>query len=217
MKKNKAGIICIAIGAALILAALLLLLHNMAEDDLAGKTAINKLSELQDEISERENQLEPTIHVNPYDEDEVAESKEMTVAEIDGYGYIGYLSIPVLKLKLPVMSEWSYPQLKIAPCRQFGSTKSDDLVIAGHNYRTHFGHLSSLRVDDLVQFTDMDGTVSYYVVGEVNTIPPDSTDEVEHSQWALVLYTCTPGGKNRVMVGCQRITEDELEQLADMK
>jgi len=212
--KSKAGIICIVMGAALILAALLLLLHNMAEDELAGKTAVNKLSELQVEISEREERPEPTIHVNPYEEDEVEESKEMTVTEIDGYGYIGYLSIPVLELELPVMSEWSYPQLKIAPCRQFGSTKSDDLVIAGHNYRTHFGHFSSLRVDDLVQFTDMDGIVSYYVVGEVNTISPNSTDEVEHSEWALVLYTCTPGGKSRVMVGCQRITEDELAQLA---
>ena len=28
---------------------------------------------------------------------------------------------------------WDYDRLKIAPCRQFGSTRTDDLVIAAHN------------------------------------------------------------------------------------
>ena len=46
---------------------------------------------------------------------------EMPVEEIEGNGYIGLLEIPALGLSLPVMSEWSYPNLKLAPCRYSGS------------------------------------------------------------------------------------------------
>ena len=45
------------------------------------------------------------------------EDKKMTEVEIDGNLYIGYISIPALNKELPVMSTWSYPKLKIAPCR----------------------------------------------------------------------------------------------------
>lgn len=69
---------------------------------------------------------------------------EMTEVEIDGYYYIGYISIPALGMELPVMSDWSYPQLNISPCRYAGSTKTDDLVIAGHNYTRHFGGIKNL-------------------------------------------------------------------------
>ena len=107
-------------------------------------------------------------------------------------------------IDLPVMSEWSYPRLKIAPCRQFGSSRTDDLVIAAHNYESHFGKLTSLTEGDSVTFTDMDGIVNEYVVNKVEVLDPHSVEEVEHSGYALVLYTCTYGGKTRVTVFCDR-------------
>ena len=39
----------------------------------------------------------------------------MTVTELNGWDYIGYLSIPSIGLELPVLSQWSYAGLKIAP------------------------------------------------------------------------------------------------------
>ncbi len=41
---------------------------------------------------------------DPEPPSEVTDSDKMTVMEIDGYGYIGYLSIPALSLELPVLS-----------------------------------------------------------------------------------------------------------------
>ena len=38
----------------------------------------------------------------------------MPEMEINGYRYIGFLSIPDLKLELPIMSTWNYRKLKIA-------------------------------------------------------------------------------------------------------
>lgn len=207
MNRNKAGIVCMAAGAVLIVSTLLLFLYNWQEDNRAGRTAVAILPEIQAAVSE--NSKTPPEHTKPFGEG----AHEMTVVEIDGYGYIGCLSIPVLELELPVMAEWSYPRLKIAPCRQFGSTKEDSLVIAGHNYRKHFGKLAHLAAGDLVLFTDMDSEVSYYLVGSVSVIPPKSTEEVKNSEWDLVLYTCTYSGQRRVMVGCSRTTEEALKAL----
>ena len=36
------------------------------------------------------------------------------------------------------------------------------------------------------------------------SLDPHSVEEVEHSGYALVLYTCTYGGKTRVTVFCDR-------------
>ena len=116
---------------------------------------------------------------------------ELPVVEIDGNEYVGEISIPAIGIDLPVMSEWSYPRLKIAPCRQFGSSRTDDLVIAAHNYESHFGKLASLTAGD-------------NVVNKVEVLDPHSVEEVEHSGYALVLYTCTYGGKTRVTVFCDR-------------
>ena len=70
----------------------------------------------------------------------------MPAETINGYDYIGVLEIPALNLTLPIMADWDYDRLKIAPCRQFGSVETNDLVIAGHNYKTHFGYLDQLQV-----------------------------------------------------------------------
>ena len=66
------------------------------------------------------------------------------VVYLDGYDYIGYIEIPAIKLKLPVMATWDYERLNLAPCRQFGSAKDRNLVIAAHNFDTHFGKLGTL-------------------------------------------------------------------------
>ena len=80
------------------------------------------------------------------------------------------------------------PPQKIAPCRQFGSSRTDDLVIAAHSYESHFGKLASHTAGDSVAFTDMDGIVNEYVVNKVEVLDP-SVEEVEHSGYALVHNT----------------------------
>lgn len=70
---------------------------------------------------------------------------EMPLKRAKGHYYIGELEIPALGLELPVMDQWSYPRLRIAPCRYVGSVYSGDIVIAGHSYLRHFGR----RAQDL--------------------------------------------------------------------
>lgn len=189
-------------GTVLVLSALLILLHNQMEARDAEKAALSALQEVRAAISEnaRESML-PELEY-PNDTNVLG---EMRVEVIDGQAYIGCLSIPCLELELPIMSEWNYERLKMAPCRQFGSAESNDLVLAGHNYKRHFGMLHLLNTGDLVTFTDMGGKVLAYEVGAVETIAPTAVEEVKNSEWDLLLYTCTYGGRNRVAVGCIRM------------
>ena len=209
---KKSGIIFVTMGAVLILSALLLFLYNGYEEHRAGQEAELLLADIRSAIVEKtEPTTEPTeIEIKITESTEPTEtlSAEMPVVEIDGYEYIGYLSIPDLELELPVMSEWDYNRLKVAPCRHFGSSRTDDLVIAAHNYKTHFGSLSSLDAGAEIIFTDMDGIENRYtLMKEPETVAPDDVDAVQNSGYDLVLYTCTPGGATRVVVFCDRVAD----------
>lgn len=182
------------LGAVLLLAALSLFLWNQREDRQAEISVERILPQVIEQTGE--DKPKPT-YPDPYD-------PAMTEVEIDGYAYIGYLSIPSLELELPVMSEWDYTRLKIAPCRYAGSTKTDDLVIAAHNYTRHFGPIKNLSIGDEVYFTDMDGVVSVYEVAETDVLQPTDVEEMTSGKFDLTLFTCTYGGKTRVTVRCER-------------
>lgn len=196
MRKVTPGLVCMVLGVVLLLAAGGLYGYNRYEDAHAGAEAQTVVADLQQKVSETAD-TGAEADSDPLD-------PELPVVEIDGNEYVGEISIPAIGIDLPVMSEWSYPRLKIAPCRQFGSSRTDDLVIAAHNYESHFGKLSSLSEGDSVIFTDMDGIENQYVVSKIEVLDPHSVEEVEHSGYALVLYTCTYGGKTRVTVFCDR-------------
>lgn len=206
---KKTGIAMLAVGAVLILAALLLLLYNRYEDTKAGQEAESLLANVEAVIDAQATReptpagteipgTMPTPSATPLD-------PEMPVVELDGYEYVGYVEIPALELKLPVMSEWDYNRLKIAPCRQFGSSRTDDLVIAAHNYQNHFGRLKDLQEGNTVIFTDMEGIINTYSVEKIETLNPGDVDAVQNSGYDLVLYTCTKGGRTRVTVFCNRV------------
>lgn len=196
MRQNRAGLALMILGAALIASALLLFCYNRAEDADAGKEAAVMLQKVQEIIPEA-GVVEPAV---------------LTVIEVSGYEYIGYVSVPKLELELPVMADWDYDRLKIAPCRHFGSPEDDDLVIAAHNYKNHFGRLGSLVAEDVVMFTDMDGGMNTYAVREVKRVEPTDVEAVQNSDWDLVLYTCAFSGETRIVVGCERLLDDKSLQ-----
>lgn len=195
MTKKRAGIALVMIGAVLLIAALLLFVYNRNEDSRAGEEAADILSEVQTAIDEGNKEVI----------DETQEQKIMPTVHINGHDYIGYLNITDLGLELPVMADWDYNRLKRAPCRHFGTTYNDDLVIAAHNYKKHFGLIDTLPMGSEVTFTDMDGVVNRYAVREIIERNPNEVAEVRDSQWDLILYTCTYGGKVRIVVGCERV------------
>lgn len=205
----KKGIVLVITGTVLIISALSLALWNLREDSRAGQEAENLLPLVQAVIETTRETPEPSAGIEEAPEETL--SPELPTVEFGGYEYVGYLSVPDLELELPVMAEWDYSRLKIAPCRQFGSSRTDDLVIAAHNYKSHFGRLKELKAGAAVIFTDTDGIENHYAVVSVETMSPTDVDAVQNSGYALVLYTCTPGGATRVAVFCSRTEEADTE------
>lgn len=199
--RSKTGTVCMVLGTALVLAALSLFLLNQRENNAAGLSAEKILPQVIEQIETQSIANAPEDgkgYPDPYD-------PAMTEVEIDGYAYVGYLSIPALELELPVMNEWDYARLKISPCRYAGSTKTGDLVICAHNYERHFGPIRNLAPGDRVYFTDMDGMIWQYEVAAVDILPPTDVEEMTAGDYDLTLFTCTYGGQSRVTVRCVHV------------
>ncbi|MBQ3236918.1 MAG: sortase, partial [Oscillospiraceae bacterium] len=170
--KAKIGTFLMIIGSVLIFAALGLFIYNEHEQNLAAESVSKLMPQLVEAIRvQKEETSEPVLPtVNP--------QKEMKTAEIDGHEYIGFVGIPALGLELPVMADWDYDKLKIAPCRYSGSVFTGDLVVMAHNYKKHFGSLSTLRPGDSVTFTDMEGQTLYYEVAALDVLSSTAVEDM---------------------------------------
>lgn len=187
--RKRIGKILVAAGIVAMLAAIGLLVYNWLEDTNAAHASQEVIADMEETSFEVSYDPETTL----------------SVAMVDGYPYIGVVGLPTLGLRLPVMDDWDYVRLKLAPCRYYGAPKTDDFVIAGHNYPTHFGRLSELKIGDEVTFTEMDGTLHRYKVGDMETLSPGQTQTMLESDWDLTLYTCTYSRAARVTVRCERV------------
>ena len=218
-RRRFSGNFILTLGMLLLLSAAILTSLNFIEDGQAGEAAGNALEQLllaerdardaarraSSETSSDEPAAESGgITLDPvYLNDNTSTPEgEMPVIEIDGYGYIGVLQIPSLDLTLPVISDWSYPALQIAPCRYEGSAYGGGMVIAGHNFDSHFGNLSRLEPGDEIRFIDLSGHTFTYAVAETEVLDATAIDQMVNGGWDLTLFTCTLSGETRFTVRC---------------
>lgn len=219
--RRKSGKRMMTGGLLLIAAAFFLTGFNLWDEWRAGKAAGQVAEELAHQkemesslqVGEKADsrvQWKPGMETGGWSEVEIPDyilnpDMEMPVTEIDGNDYIGVLEIPSLELSLPVISQWSYPRLRIAPCRYTGSAYKGNLVIAAHNYSRHFGRIGTLSPGEQVSFTDVDGNYFAYQVVETQMLEPEDIEDMIEEEWDLTLFTCTIGGKTRVTVRCEAI------------
>jgi len=186
-------------GFFLIAAAVFLSAYNRWEERRAAAISGAAMEELVLLVSQ--NEMERKGEQPDY---LIAPEMEMP-AEISGeYRYIGLLDIPKLGALLPVIDEWSYPALKAAPCRYAGSVYQDNMVIAAHNYKSHFGQIKTLQQGDSVRFTDIDGNCFLYEVVSMEVLKDTAIEEMIGCDDDLTLFTCTYSGQSRVTIRCER-------------
>lgn len=191
-KRRSKGSRLIAVGCVLLLAAACLVGFNLWDSWRAGKAASDALKQLETMVP-LEDGIDPSL-LDP--------ARELPTVTIDGLDYVGTLKIVALDLELPILAEWSYPNLRVAPCRYAGTPYAQNFVIAAHNYASHFGGLNQLQEGDSVVFTDVDGNAFTYQVYAVEVLDPTAVDEMTAGEFPLTLFTCTLGGATRVTVRC---------------
>ena len=176
--KRKWQILLFGLGALFLSASCSLYLFNVMDSNRAGTMAQDALNQMADEKIELSDD---------------AADREMPA-------YIGTLNIPSLELELSVISEWSYPSLKIAPCRYTGTVYQDNMILCAHDYSTHFGKLARFQVGDEVVFTDVEDHIYTYQMTAQEIIPMSNPESMEKGDWDMTLFTCTRDGKSRVTV-----------------
>ncbi len=198
MGKRLISFFVITAGIFLVGSAVFLTCFNIWDNSRAGETAGNVLKQIEKAENPKKNSDNaiPDYVLNP--------KMDMPVIVIDGHRYIGTVDLPVLDIKLPVMEEWSYPNMRTAPCRYKGSAYLNNMIICGHNYASHLGRLQNLRQGDSVIFTDVDGNEFKYTVKNIELLSKTAVEEMESGIWDLTLFTCTVDGQTRVTVRCSK-------------
>lgn len=204
MKRKRSGTFMIIMGLVLIAVALSL----FGYDAWLSRQAANASAD-----AEKKLVIPKSTDDDPY----LDPDAEMPVETVDGYEYIGILEIPALNMKLPVMKDWSYPKLKISPCRYTGSYFKDDMVICAHNSRAHFMPLWNIAVGTDVYFTNVKGMRLHYLVSNLEYLSPFDVEQMtenknnsedSQAEWDLTLYTCTYGSRQRLAVRCVRVRKN---------
>lgn len=221
--------ILIAAGILVILAAGAIEGYSLIDDHLAGLRAQNLLNQIRTEppvtppvispsvthVSVLPSESEPTVSnsvTNPEPPLTTQESIYTSGTQAPNeliepkpqYQTIGVLTIPVLKLELPVISNYTDSNLKISVCRYEGEVleNPERLVIAGHNYKSHFGKLPTLTLGDELSFQGNDGSIYYYTVTEITVISMYDNEALEQGEWDITLFTCDSDRSKRVLVRC---------------
>ncbi len=206
--RNGIGNLISSIGILFLFCAFLLLCYNLVDSERAEREAL----ELANAIEDYRNDTDDDTGVNPdgtYTGSGTALDPNMEMPEvvIDGIAYIGNLQVPSLGLDLPIISEWSDDLLKIAPCRYSGSVYADDMVIAAHNYRRHFGDVRWLDIGSQIIFIDMNNNTFYYEIAANEVLEPTQVEEMQESDYDLTLFTCAYNNQVRYAIRCNRVDQ----------
>ena len=179
----------------------MLLFYNSKENNRVEQESLETVTELErileQQITEQNNnKIEKETNETG---NSTVSLNDMTSISVNGHNYIGIVYIPILNnLALPVIEDCTESNLKVSACRYSGSLKENNIVIAGHNYKSSFGKLSSIKVGNIVYFKDVNGAVYKYHCKSIETLSPKSVNEMVTGDWDLTLFTCTYNGTNRV-------------------
>lgn len=206
--RKKRIVFFITCGVLCILAALSMTIYNIWDEHRAEESAQSGLQLLQAAIAAQGDEGDtppaeaPETGTQDVLEPQLPEPQlSMNSLFLEGQSYVGVLEIPALGLTLPVLEHCTDSLLRLSPCLYEGNLY-DGMIIAGHNYRSHFASLSRLVVGDEIRFTDVDGTVWRYEVSTTEVIDGQDVEAMEAGNWDLTLFTCTFDRSERYTIRC---------------
>ena len=176
----------VAAGALLLLAGTLLAGQNLLTERRAARQTADLLAAVETRIAAPADLPAPEVTGDPW----------------AGYEVIGVVALPDLGLSLPVLADYTQDLLAVAPCRYTDdlALEPGQLVVAGHNYRTHFGRLGELASGSRITWQNLDGVTYTYTVTEVTEIDAGDREALEQGDWDLTLFTCDVTRTRRILV-----------------
>ena len=133
----------------------------------------------------------------------------------------GVISIPAMDLNMPIFLGTTEKHMADGAAHMSQTSlpiggNNTNCVIAGHRGyggASYFRYIEKLRIGDSVTITNLWETLEYRVV-QIKIIYPNEVQEIliQENQDLLTLLTCHPyasGGKQRYLVICERVTQED--------
>ncbi len=196
--KNKLSITLMGTGIILVLSSVIIVALNIKKIYISSKNSKIILKDIQLQINKIENNNISCIANNELN---------LKSISIKNNEYVGILSIPEINIELPVINNLTYDNLDIAPCLYYEDNVSDKLIIAAHNYPSHFGNIKNLNIGDYVILKNAENIDFVYQVIQTEILENDDIENmISGDDWNLTLFTCTFSGLERVTVRCREIS-----------
>lgn len=203
----------VGVGLLLLLTAVVITVTFLEEEKQAEQYSERLLEQVRGQRNQPSNrspdesslqQSSGSEYGNSDDTEVTAAEEPAAVSEQEIYEVAGILSLPDLDLELPVLTQSDKNRLKKAVGCYSGVyyPQPDRLIIAGHNYRRHFGRIKDLPVGALVCYESVDGVKYTYKVQSVEQIDAEDVEALHLGKWDITLLTCALDRSKRILVRC---------------
>ena len=144
---------------------------------------------------------------NPFEQEKDKISSATTKKTYKGFGVLGTMEIPTIKLKYPVLEKVTKKSIETAVAFLYGSGLNEpgNSVIIGHNYRNglFFSNNKKLNIGDKIYITDNSGKkLTYSIYNKFETTPEDTSFYQRDTGGVpeVTLSTCTDDSKARLII-----------------
>lgn len=179
------------------------------------KDAENAISRFENNIGQNNNEntsgqglIEQNV-VNNTSGGDTSEEKTRQVTYYNNFVMIGYIEIPKISIKYPILEKETVPSLAQSVAVRYPDNpklnEPGNVVIAGHNYRNgqFFSNLKNVTTGDIIKITDTSGqTLVYTIYEKYETTPEDvayiTRDIGDNTE--ITLVTCTDDSNARIIV-----------------
>lgn len=175
--------------------------ENNIEDEPEANTNTSKGEDLIEQ--------NPNTNVTTGNSGSNSETGKRKVTYYNNFVMIGYIEIPKIGIKYPVLEKETVASLEQSVAVRYPDNaklnQPGNVVIAGHNYRNgqFFSKLENVATGDIVKITDVSGkTLTYKVYEKYETTPEDvayiTRSVGENTE--ITLVTCTDDSNARIIV-----------------
>lgn len=209
-------VLIIAIIAIILIASILgINAFKKYKNTKEASTAISKFQE--DHGSENVNdgnqslQVENLLEQNTTmgEETSSTQSKTRKVTYYNNFVMIGYIEIPSINIKYPILEEETVASMEKSVAVRYPANPQlntiGNVVIVGHNYRNgmFFSNLKKVSTGDKVKITDTQGKTLVYTVYEKYETTPEDVEYMTRNvgdNIEITLVTCTDDSKARIIL-----------------
>lgn len=127
---------------------------------------------------------------------------DMPVLQLKREDFCGLLQVPAFGISLPIGSSWRSNAVSQYPCRFWGSTYDNSLIIGGSAGEEQFAFCTRLDLGDEIRITDMTGAQFSYEVCAIDRSSHADMEIFQKKQSHLILFVRDDVTLDYIIVRC---------------